>query len=230
MSLPGETANRKAIARWLAVELAQCKQLLQFGVELPDPAVLNRHRLGDDTMVAVMGLFTKACISYRAIILLGESGLDLSAAPVNRSLFETFLEPEFLASSQGVPVYIRFRRHDHEKTVRPVREEVGCSLPHRPLLGLFVVAGRKNGEAVGEDARTETHWKRCQPSAVLASVGICRCPGEVVGKAAEGLDYLRRADHRELRVKFGEKLLHAVSFCLRGRFAACSPERRAQLR
>lgn len=96
MSLPGETANRKAIARWLAVELAQCKQLLQFGVELPDPAVLNRHQLGDDTMVAVMGLFTKACISYRAIILLGESGLDLSTAPVNRSLFETFLNLSFL--------------------------------------------------------------------------------------------------------------------------------------
>ena len=91
MSLPNETKVKRVIARRLACELAQCKRLLQFGLEVPDPTVIDRCRLNVDTVAMVMALYTKACMSYRAILHLCEAGLDRSAAPVSRSLFETFL-------------------------------------------------------------------------------------------------------------------------------------------
>lgn len=96
MAIPGETTVKRAIANLLRDELAYCRSLLEFGVGLPDSAVINQRRLKADTVTVVMGLYTKACLSYRAILHLCEVGLDRSAAPVNRSLFETLLNLTFL--------------------------------------------------------------------------------------------------------------------------------------
>jgi len=96
MTLPHQRTVKRAVAAILSEELAYCRKLLSFGVDLPKPAVINKCRLKADTVTAAMGLYTKACLSYKGIIHLCEAGLDRTAAPVNRSLFETLLNITFL--------------------------------------------------------------------------------------------------------------------------------------
>jgi hypothetical protein len=96
MCLPDEAAVKLSIRRSLSRELAHCRELLQLGLATPDPAIIKRRRLTGDTVTVVLGLFVKACLSYRAIIHLCEAGLDRSAAPLSRSLLETYLNLTFL--------------------------------------------------------------------------------------------------------------------------------------
>jgi hypothetical protein len=96
MRLPGEAKLRRTVVADLGAEFAFCGKVLSFGVDLPDPAVINQRRLKADTVTAAIGLYTKACLSYKGIVGLCEAGLDRTAAPVNRSLFETLLNLTFL--------------------------------------------------------------------------------------------------------------------------------------
>jgi hypothetical protein len=107
--LPNETTARNTIRKVLAEELELCKDLLQFGARLPDPAVINANRMPEDTVFTVLGLFTKACVSYRSIIHLCEAGFSHGAAPIRRSLFETFLNLTFLVRRR---VFLRGRALD----------------------------------------------------------------------------------------------------------------------
>lgn len=96
MALPNEEKVRRLIKHTLAAELALCDRLLDFGIGLHAPEIIDCSRLRADTVTVVMGLFTKACLTYRSIIALCEAGLDRSAAPASRSLFETFMNLTFL--------------------------------------------------------------------------------------------------------------------------------------
>ena len=118
MILPNEAATRRIIGRDLAEDLSQCRALLEFGLELHDPDVINRYHLKRAMVTAVMGLFAKACLSYRAVILLCEAGLDRSAAPISRSLFETFLNLTFLVRRR-VSLY-RFDFNNKPITKKPL--------------------------------------------------------------------------------------------------------------
>ena len=96
MALPDETKVKRAIAAILSDELAYSRKVLAFGIDVPDPVVINQRRLKADTVTVAIGLYAKACLSYKGIIHLCEVGLDRTAAPVSRSLFETLLNLTFL--------------------------------------------------------------------------------------------------------------------------------------
>ena len=94
--LPHETDIQNAIARLLEHELNCASNLLAFGISLLGKKNLQRIRLPHDSAVTAVGLFVKASISFRAVIYLCAAGLDRSAMPVSRSLFETSLNLTFL--------------------------------------------------------------------------------------------------------------------------------------
>jgi hypothetical protein len=97
MPLPNERRVKQSIRQLLEGELEKCYQLLDLGIGLPAPEKFNRSQIAADALVMMVGLYTKACLSYRSVIHLCEAGLDRSAASINRSLLETLLNLAFLA-------------------------------------------------------------------------------------------------------------------------------------
>lgn len=94
--IPNELNVRQAIEQQLAAELACVHDLLRFGVSLPSTKDLHANEFPHDTVVTAAALFIKACLSFRAVVELCEAGLDRSAMPLSRSLFETALNLVFL--------------------------------------------------------------------------------------------------------------------------------------
>lgn len=94
--IPNESQVRQAIPQRLSAELQNAKNLLQFGVNLPTSKDLHECGLPHDTVVTAVALFVKASLSFRGVIALCQVGLDRSAMPVSRSLFETALNLVFL--------------------------------------------------------------------------------------------------------------------------------------
>jgi hypothetical protein len=81
-------------------QLALAESLLDFGMESPSQKDLHSITFPRDAVVTVIGLFTKANITYRAIIVLCEQGLERPATALSRSLFETLLNLTFLVRKQ----------------------------------------------------------------------------------------------------------------------------------
>ena len=94
--IPNELQVRQAIPQRLATELQCAHDLLKFGVNLPTSKDPHECRLPHDTVVTALALFVKASLSFRGVIALCQVGLDRSAMPVSRSLFETTLNLVFL--------------------------------------------------------------------------------------------------------------------------------------
>jgi hypothetical protein len=94
--IPDDLKVQEAIHKMLATELQCTRDLLQFGVALPSTKDPHECGLPHDTAVTAIALLIKASLSFRAAIKLCECGLDRSAEPVIRSLFETALNLVFL--------------------------------------------------------------------------------------------------------------------------------------
>jgi hypothetical protein len=94
--LPGEGEARGFVQRDLGDGLHTTGELLTFGLSLPSSRDLYGVGLPPDTVGTATALFIKGCISFRAVIHLCEAGLDRSALPISRSLFETCLNLTFL--------------------------------------------------------------------------------------------------------------------------------------
>ena len=94
MKLPHEDAGRAQVQASLGAKLAEMGQLLNlaFTVVPQGGFTVNRTRGLDRTVVHVsVGLFIKACKTYRSVILLCQAGLTEDAFVVARGLFETAL-------------------------------------------------------------------------------------------------------------------------------------------
>src|SRR5947207_2566515 len=96
LMLPHEQDVQQIINEDLSTELALANQLLDFGINLPASKDLHQGGFPRDSVITVVGLFTKATITFRAIIGLCELGLDRTALPLTRSLFENLLYLTFL--------------------------------------------------------------------------------------------------------------------------------------
>jgi hypothetical protein len=106
--LPFEDRVRKKIEEAFPDDLALCRDLLRFALDLlgcdstgnlqipstPVPDVSNRARS------LALGLYTKACKLFRSIMLLGEAGFAEELNILARSLFETALALEFILKPQ----------------------------------------------------------------------------------------------------------------------------------
>jgi len=128
--LPHESTVRKSIRQNLAEELACANSFLRFGVVLPTTKDVNTVNLPGDTIVSAIGLFVKASTSFRAIIHLCESGLERSAQPLSRSLFENFVYLSFLIRRR-VTLY---RFNESNKTSLPLH---GATLTPKFRTALF---------------------------------------------------------------------------------------------
>ena len=95
--LPGETKVVECLESQLSDEFVLARDLLRLGVALPETKDLNNSSLQHDSVVTILGVFIKACVTFRAIIHLCESGLDRSALPLSRSLFENAMTLSFLS-------------------------------------------------------------------------------------------------------------------------------------
>lgn len=96
-SVPRELQAAAAIANQLGNEIDCCLRLLKFGVELLSSRTNGSgDGLRQDTVITASGLYVKATTSFAASVQLCKAGLDRSAMPVNRSLFETALTLAFL--------------------------------------------------------------------------------------------------------------------------------------
>jgi hypothetical protein len=76
--------------RRLSKLLTVADELLAFGLELPTEKNLHSIKFPRDSVVTVIGLFTKAHVTFRAIIVLCEQGLERPATALSRSLFGLF--------------------------------------------------------------------------------------------------------------------------------------------
>lgn len=70
--------------------------MLKFGIDLPRNKDFDRSPVPNDTIATAIGLFVKASLTYRSILLACEFGLDQSCLPLNRSLFENLVNLTFL--------------------------------------------------------------------------------------------------------------------------------------
>ena len=94
--LPWESEFATCLRSQLAEEFALARNLLRLAVLLPGTKDLRNSSLPHDSVVTVLGIYVKATITFRAIIHLCEAGLDRSALPLSRSLFENCLNLSFL--------------------------------------------------------------------------------------------------------------------------------------
>ncbi len=94
--LTDEDAARHAIRTSLATELNDTAEMLQFGRALPELIHPDTHAELEGILIAPLALFVKAGMSFRGARMLCENALDRTAAPVVRSMFETFLTIAFL--------------------------------------------------------------------------------------------------------------------------------------
>lgn len=90
------TKRETAFSKKLLQQLPLAQSLLDFGIQLPTQKDLHSTAFPRDAVVTVIGLFTKAHITYRAIIVLCNQGLDRPATALSRSLFETLMNLTFL--------------------------------------------------------------------------------------------------------------------------------------
>ena len=86
--------------RRLPQQFRCANDLLAFGMKLPTEKDLHSIKFPRDSVVTVIGLFTKAHVTYRAVIVLCEQGLDRPATALCRSLFETLVNMTFLVRRQ----------------------------------------------------------------------------------------------------------------------------------
>lgn len=93
-------ANDENFAKKLPTQLNLAETLLDFGMQLPGQKDLHSTSFPRDSVVTVIGLFTKADLTFRSIIVLCNQGLDRPATALSRSLFETLLNLAFLARKQ----------------------------------------------------------------------------------------------------------------------------------
>ena len=131
--LPHETSIQTAIARLLKQELNCASNLLTFGISLMGKKDLHQVHLPHDSVVTAVGLFVKASISFRAIIHLCAAGLDRSAMPVSRSLFETSLNLTFLIRRRVV----LYQFNDSKRKPRTKWELFGKRLSPRFRTALY---------------------------------------------------------------------------------------------
>lgn len=94
-----EKREQQAVRR-LPQHLSVAQAFLDFGMQLPGQKDLHSIKFPRDSVVTVIGLFTKANITFRAIIVLCEQGLDRPATALSRSLFETLMNLTFLVRKQ----------------------------------------------------------------------------------------------------------------------------------
>lgn len=93
-------ANDDQFAQKLPEELKSADALLEFGMNLPTRKDLHSVKFPRDAVVTVVGLLTKAHVTFRSIIVLCGQGLDRPATALSRSLFETLLNLTFLVRRQ----------------------------------------------------------------------------------------------------------------------------------
>jgi hypothetical protein len=94
--LTDEDTARQAIRTSLAKELNDTAEMLQFGRGLPQLIHPDVHAELEGSLIAPLALFVKAGMSFWGARMLCENALDRTAAPVVRSMFETFLTIAFL--------------------------------------------------------------------------------------------------------------------------------------
>lgn len=102
--------------RALSRKLKTAQSLLRFGMELPNQKDLHSGTFPRDAVITVVGLLTKAHITFRSIIVLCEQGLDRPATALNRSLFETWLNLTFLVRRR---VLLRIFNESKRKPTSP---------------------------------------------------------------------------------------------------------------
>jgi len=85
-----------AIRISLQDELNDAAEMLRFGLGLPELIRPDVHDEFQGSLIVPIGLFVKASMSFRGACLLCESNLHRTAAPIIRSMFETFLTIAFL--------------------------------------------------------------------------------------------------------------------------------------
>lgn len=110
------STQEESAARKVAQQLAVAQSFLDFGMQLPGQKDLHSIKFPRDSVVTVIGLFTKANITFRAIIILCEQGLDRPATALSRSLFETLMNLNFLLRKQ---VSLRIFNHSKSKPTSP---------------------------------------------------------------------------------------------------------------
>ena len=93
-------SGNERFKRTLAKQLTCADELLDFGMKLPTYKDLHSIKFPRDSVVTALGLLTKANVTFRAIIVLCEQGLERPATALSRSLFETLLNLAFLVRSR----------------------------------------------------------------------------------------------------------------------------------
>lgn len=134
----------------LPEHLSSAKALLDFGMAMPAHKDLHSIKFPRDAVVTVMALFTKAHVTFRAIIILCEQGLERPATALNRSLFETLTNLAFLVR-QKVTLY---RFNDNKAKPRTPVPLHGKALTAELRLALF------NAWSVLRDEKALDGWKR----------------------------------------------------------------------
>lgn len=84
------------LAQRLSKQIAVASDLLEFGLKLPAEKDLHSVKFPRDSVVTVVALFTKAHVTFQAIVVLCADRLERPATALNRSLFETLINLAFL--------------------------------------------------------------------------------------------------------------------------------------
>jgi len=143
-------ANDGEFAKKLSTQLNLADALLDFGMKLPGQKDLHSTSFPRDSVVTVIGLFTKANVTFRSIIVLCNQGLDRPATALSRSLFETLLNLAFLTRKR---VSLNIFNDSKAKPKTPVPLH-GKKLTPEFRLALF------NAWCLLRDNKMVDNWKR----------------------------------------------------------------------
>lgn len=142
--------NDENFAKNLPTQLKLADALLDFGMKLPFQMDLHSISFPRDSVVTAIGLFTKANVTFRSIIVLCNQGLDRPATALSRSLFETLLNLAFLTRKQ---VSLNFFNDSKAKPKTPVPLH-GKKLTPEFRLALF------NAWCLLSDDKMVGNWRR----------------------------------------------------------------------
>lgn len=122
--LPLEDEVRQEIETTAQKELAEARELLRLALDmlgcdrngnLQVPSTLVPG-VGDWARSLTLGLYSKACKQFRAIIMLGETGFGGEMTVLTRAMFETLLATAFLMKEQVV-----LKRERKQVNIDPTR-------------------------------------------------------------------------------------------------------------
>lgn len=143
-------ANDEVLAKQLPTQLTLADTILDFGMKLPDQKDLHSISFPRDAVVTVMGLFTKAHVTFHSIIVLCGQRLDRPATALSRSLFETLLNLAFLVRKRVSLNHFNDSKAN-PKTPVPL---YGKTLKPEFRLALF------NAWCLLRDDKTVDNWRR----------------------------------------------------------------------